>query len=80
MKDGKTGKSRSKKKVVSFSSASLFPTRKREAVTQRGNQGDRPSDAEDDPGNRYRQRLGEQERLQVYFRYFPLNKNKKRSN
>ena len=35
-KDGKTGKFRSKEKVVGFRSASLFPVRKREAVTQGG--------------------------------------------
>ena len=33
-KDKKTRKSRSEKKVVGFSSASLSPARKREAVTQ----------------------------------------------
>ena len=35
-KDRKTQKSKSEEKVVGFSSASLFPARKREAVTQDG--------------------------------------------
>ena len=35
-KDRKTRKSRSEEKVVSFSSASLFPAKKWEAVTQGG--------------------------------------------
>ena len=35
-KDRKSRKSRSEEKVVSFSSASLFPARNREAVTQGG--------------------------------------------
>ena len=35
-KDRKTQKSRSEEKVVGFSSASLFPARKREAVAQGG--------------------------------------------
>ena len=34
-KDRKTSKSRSEEKVVGFSSASLFPTRKREGGTRR---------------------------------------------
>ena len=38
-KDRKTMKSRSEEKVVGFSSASLFPARKREAVTQAGTRG-----------------------------------------
>ena len=33
-KDRKSQKSRSEEKVMGFSSVSLFPTRKREAVTQ----------------------------------------------
>ena len=39
MKDKKTQKSRGEEKVVGFSSASLFPKRKREAVTQGGTRG-----------------------------------------
>ena len=35
-KDSKLRKSRNEEKVVGFSSASVFPTRKREAVTQGG--------------------------------------------
>ena len=35
-KDRKTRKSRSEEKVVGFSSVSLFPAKKREAVTQGG--------------------------------------------
>ena len=35
-KDRKPRKSKSEEKVVDFSSASLFPIRKREAVTQGG--------------------------------------------
>ena len=35
-KDRKTRKRRREEKLVGFSSASLFPTRKREAVTQGG--------------------------------------------
>ena len=35
-KDRKTWKRRSEEKVVGFSSASLFPARKWEAVTQKG--------------------------------------------
>ena len=38
-KDIKTRRSRSEEKVVGFSSTSLFPTRKREAVTQNGTRG-----------------------------------------
>ena len=45
---------------MSFSLASLFPVRKREAVNQSGNHGDRPPDAEEKPGRRYRQRMGEE--------------------
>ena len=61
-KDGKTQKSRSEKNVVDFTSFSLFPVRKREVVTQGGIHGDRPSDAEDNPGSRCHQRLGGQAR------------------
>ena len=35
-KDKKTRKSRNEEKVLSFGSASIFPERKREAVTQGG--------------------------------------------
>ena len=35
---------------MGFSSASLFPLRKQEAVIQGGNHGSRPSDAEENPG------------------------------
>ena len=38
-KDGRTWKSTSEEKVVGFSSASLFPARRREAVTQDGIRG-----------------------------------------
>ena len=38
-KDKKTWKSRSKEKLVGFSSTSLFPTRKQETVTQGGKRG-----------------------------------------
>ena len=66
--DRKTQKNRSEEKGVSFSSASLFFTRKREAVT-RLEHGLRSLDAEDDPGSRYRQRLGGQARPLALSRY-----------
>ena len=40
-------KTRDEERVVLFSSASLFPVRKWEAVTHGGNHRDRPPDAED---------------------------------
>ena len=43
--DRKTKRCRSEEKVDGFSSASLFPARKREVVTQGGNNGDKPPDA-----------------------------------
>ena len=49
-KDRKTQKSRSEEKVVDFCSASTFPTKKWEAVTQGG-------DMEKIPGSKYCQRL-----------------------
>ena len=56
---GKKGKHRNiAKKVVSFSSVSLFPSRKWEAVTKGGNYKDRPPDAEDNQGSQYHQMLG----------------------
>ena len=55
--DRKTWKSRSGEKVVNFSSTSLFHARKRKAVIQGGNDGDRPPDVEENPGTWYRQRL-----------------------
>ena len=42
-KDGKSRKSRKEEKVMGFSSASLFPARKREAVTQGGTMNPRGS-------------------------------------
>ena len=55
-KDRKTQKSMSEEKVVGFSSASLFPTRKWEAVTQGGTMEPfRPIDGEN-PGSQYHQR------------------------
>ena len=60
-KDRKTWKSRSEEKVVGFSSASLFPARKREAVTQDGTRGIEHLN----PGSRYHQRLGGQARPRV---------------
>ena len=53
-------KSRNKEKVVGFNSASLFPTRKWEAVTQGGTieQRDRLPNVEKNPGIQYLQRLG----------------------
>ena len=45
------------RKVMGLSSSSLFPARKREVVTrvEPFEQRDRPTDAEENPGNRYRQ-------------------------
>ena len=68
-KERKIQKSRSEVNVVGFRSASLFPARKWEAVTQAGNHEDRPPSAEDNQGSWYRQRIGEQVRLRVLFRY-----------
>ena len=51
-KDKKTWKIWSEQKGVGFSSVSLFPGKKP------FNQGDRPPDAEENPGSWYRQRLG----------------------
>ena len=68
-KDRKIWKSRSEEKVVGFSSASLFPRRKWEAVTQGGTRGDRPPDAEENPGSRYCQRLEGQTIPRAYSRY-----------
>ena len=64
MKDRKTQKSRIEEKVDGFTSASLFPTRKQEAVTQGGTiePRDRPPDSEENPGSQCRQRLGGQAR------------------
>ena len=56
-KDRKTQKGKSEEKVASFSSGSLFPARKQEAVTQGGTRGVRPSDAEENPRSLYRQKL-----------------------
>ena len=56
-KDNKTRKSKSEEKVVGFSSAFLFPARKREVIAQGGNYGDRPPEAEDNSGSMYLQRL-----------------------
>ena len=50
MKDRKTRKSRSEEKVVGFSSAFLFPARKQESHPE-WNQGDKPPDAEENPGS-----------------------------
>ena len=54
----KTPKSRSEEKVVGFSSVSLFPQRRREAVTrvELWNQGERPLDAEKNLGSRSKAR------------------------
>ena len=51
--DRKTRKSRSEEKGMGFISASLFPGRKREAVTQGGTvePGGRPPDTENNPGS-----------------------------
>ena len=51
--DRKTQKSRNEEKVEGFSSASLFPTMKWEAVTQGETiePGNRPPDAEENPGS-----------------------------
>ena len=69
-KGRKTQKSRNQEKVVGFSSASLFPTRKWESpVVKPFNREDRPPDAEENPGSRYHQRLGGQERAWTYSRY-----------
>ena len=65
-KDRKTGKSRSEEKVVGFSSAFLFPTRKWEAVTQGENCKDRLPNNENNPRSQYYQRLGGQVRLLYY--------------
>ena len=43
--------------MVGFNSASLFPARKWEAVTQEGNQRDKPPDVEENPGSQYLQKL-----------------------
>ena len=56
-RDKKSRKSRSEEKVVSFSSASIFPSRKWEANFRGGPTGDRPPYAEDNPGRLYRQML-----------------------
>ena len=45
----KIRKSRNKEKLVSFSSVSLFPTRKWELVTQGGTWGNRPPNAAENP-------------------------------
>ena len=55
-KDWETRKSRSKEKVVDFSSTSPFPARKREADPRVVSTGDRQPYAEDNPGSRYRDR------------------------
>ena len=52
-KDRKARKSRSERKVVGFSSASLFLIRKWEAVPRMEPE-DRSADAEDNPGSWYR--------------------------
>ena len=44
------------KRMVGFTSAPLFPARKREAVTPDGTRGNRPLDAGENPGSPYRQR------------------------
>ena len=54
---------------MGFNSASLFPARKREKFTHGGNHWDRPHDAEDNPGNRYCQRLGRQVRVYIVVDY-----------
>ena len=41
-----------------FSSASLFPARKQDVVTAVETKGDRPPYAKENPGRRYRHRLG----------------------
>ena len=50
MKDRKTQKNESEGKLVGLSSASLFPTRKREKVTKADSTGHRPPDVEDNSG------------------------------
>ena len=68
-KGRKTLKRRNEEKVVGFSSASLFPTRKWEVGPTVEPTGDRTSDTEENPGRRYRQMLGEQARPRPHSRY-----------
>ena len=83
-----TLKNISEQKMVGFSSSSLFPARKREAVTrvepfkQRDRppdekempfkKGDRPPDVKENPVSQYRQRLEGQARPQAHSRYIPV--------
>ena len=59
-KEIKIRDSKSEEKLVGFNSASLFPERKWEAASQGRNHRDRPTEAEDNPRNPYRQRVGGQ--------------------
>ena len=60
---------KSEDKVVGFSPASLFPTKKWEAVTQ-----DKPLDAEKNPESPYHQRLGGQTKLWSPSRYIHVKR------
>ena len=75
-KDRNIRKSRSEEKVVGFSLASLFPARngRQSSRVEPLNQGDRPTDVEENPRSQYRQRLGGQEGPREHSRYIHVKK------
>ena len=61
-KERKLRKSRSEEKMVGYSSASPQENGRQSPRVEPFNQGDRPPDAEENPGSPYNQRLGGQTR------------------
>ena len=74
----KTRKIRNEEKVVGWSSAFPFPARKQETVIQGETMepGDRPPDAEETPGSRFRQRLGGKAKQRAHSRCIHVKQEK----